>query len=87
MDKDFLKAILIKAAEQTAATAPATSAHWLGVVLRLLPDGSEHLAARRELTLRRAQALGVSGGVQESRDLLCQVMDMPARRTVVGRML
>jgi len=70
--------VLIKAAEQTAATAPATSAHWLGVVLRLLPDGSEHLAARRELTLRRAQALGVSGGLQESRDLLCQVMDMPA---------
>jgi DNA-binding NarL/FixJ family response regulator len=70
-------AVLIEAAEQTAVTAPATCAHWLGVVLRLLPGGPEHLAARRELTLRRARALGVSGQLQESRDLLCQVTDMP----------
>ncbi|MEV4558399.1 AAA family ATPase [Kitasatospora sp. NPDC049285] len=70
--------VLVAAAEQSAATAPAASAHWLGVVLRLLPDGPEHLAARRELTLLRARALGVSGGLQEGRDLLQQVMDMPA---------
>ena len=71
-------AVLTEAAEQTAATAPASCAHWLGVVLRLLPDGPEHEIARRELTLRRARALGVSGGLQESRDLLCQVTDIPA---------
>jgi len=71
-------AVLIAAAEHAAATAPATSAHWLGVVLRLLPVGSEHLSARRELTLRRARALGVSGELQESRGLLCQVLDMTA---------
>ncbi|WP_063772100.1 AAA family ATPase [Kitasatospora mediocidica] len=70
--------VLVAAAEQSAATAPAASAHWLGIVLRLLPNGSEHLAARRELTLFRARALGVSGGLQEGRDLLQQVMDMPA---------
>ncbi|WP_063774817.1 AAA family ATPase [Kitasatospora azatica] len=70
--------VLVAAAEQSAATAPAAAAHWLGVVLRLLPDGSEHLAMRRELTLLSARALGVSGGLQEGRDLLEQVMDMPA---------
>ena len=69
--------VLIAAARQTAATSPATSAHWLEIVLRLLPDAPEHLAARRELTLRRARALGVSGGLKESRDLLHQVMDLP----------
>jgi len=69
--------VLIAAARQTAATSPSTSAHWLEVVLRLLPDAPEHLAARRELTLRRARALGVSGGLKESRDLLHQVMDLP----------
>jgi DNA-binding NarL/FixJ family response regulator len=71
-------AVLIEAAEQTAGTAPASCAYWLGVVLRLLPEGPEHLTVRRELTLRRARALGVSGGLQESRDLLCPVTDMPA---------
>ena len=70
-------AVLIRAAEATAATAPATCAHWLGVVLRLLPDSPEHLGSRRELMLRRARALGVSGGLQASRDLLCQLTDMP----------
>ncbi|MGW2520690.1 helix-turn-helix transcriptional regulator [Streptomyces sp. NPDC001617] len=70
-------AILIAAAEQTVAIAPATSAHWLQVVLRILPDSREHLAKRGELMLLRARALGMSGGLKESRDLLHQVMDMP----------
>lgn len=69
--------VLTEAAEQTAATAPATSAHWLEFVLRLLPDTPEHLARRRELMLLRARALGVSGGLKESRDLLHQVIEMP----------
>ncbi|MFE9423764.1 AAA family ATPase [Kitasatospora sp. NPDC006697] len=70
--------VLVAAAEQQATIDPAASAHWLGVALRLLPDGSDHLSARRELTLSRARALGLSGGLQEGRDLLRQVMDMPA---------
>jgi len=69
--------LLIAAAKQTAATAPATCAHWLQVVLRLLPAAPEYLAARRELTLRQARALAVSGGLKQSRDLLHQVMDLP----------
>jgi DNA-binding NarL/FixJ family response regulator len=71
-------AVLLEAAEQNAATAPASCAYWLGVVLRLLPDGPEHLTTRRELTLRRARALGVSGALQEGRDLLCQITDIVA---------
>ncbi|MFC1414713.1 AAA family ATPase [Streptacidiphilus sp. N1-12] len=71
-------AVLVAAAEQSAAAAPATAAHWYRVALRLLPDSPEHLAARRELTLAQARALGVSGGLQQSRDLLCQVMTMAA---------
>ncbi|GAA3777784.1 AAA family ATPase [Streptomyces phyllanthi] len=69
--------VLTEAAERTATTAPATSAHWLGAVLRILPNTPEHLARRRELTLLRARALGVSGGLKESRDLLYQLIDMP----------
>ncbi|WP_405605270.1 AAA family ATPase [Streptomyces sp. NBC_01410] len=71
-----LAAVLIEAAEQTAVTAPATSAHWLDVVLRILPRAPEHIAKRRELMLSRARALGVSGGLKESRDLLHEVIDM-----------
>ncbi|MGI5196756.1 helix-turn-helix transcriptional regulator [Streptomyces sp. CA-288835] len=69
--------VLTEAAERTATTAPAASAHWLGAVLRILPNTPEHLARRRELMLARARALGVSGGLKESRDLLHQLIDMP----------
>lgn len=67
-------AILIDAADQATPTAPATAAHWLEVVLRLLPDTPEHATRRTELTLRRARALGVSGGLKESRNLLHEVI-------------
>ncbi len=67
-------AVLRQAAEQTASTAPTSCAHWLRAALRLLPDTAEHAAERRDLTLRRARALGVSGGLRESRDLLHKVI-------------
>ncbi len=63
-------AILTEAAEQAAATAPADSARLLGVVLRVLPDTPEHHATRSELMLKQATALGMTGAVKESRDLL-----------------
>ncbi|MFE4308060.1 AAA family ATPase [Streptomyces sp. NPDC056891] len=66
--------VLRQAAEQTASTAPTSCAHWLQVALRLLPDTAEHAAERRDLMLRRARALGVSGGLRESRDLLHEVI-------------
>ncbi len=71
-------AILTSAAEQTAVTAPAASAHWLGVVLAILPNTPGHLDRRRELILMRAGALGTTGALRESRDLFHRVIDMPA---------
>lgn len=67
-------AVLRQAAEQTAATAPTSCAHWLQAALRLLPDTAEYAVERRDLLLRRARALGVSGGLRESRDLLHKVI-------------
>lgn len=70
-------AVLDEAAEQAAQTAPASSAHWLEVVLRHLPHTPEQAGRRRELMLRRARALGVGGRLRESRDLLHQVIALP----------
>ncbi|MFE6039256.1 ATP-binding protein [Streptomyces sp. NPDC056452] len=67
-------AVLRQAAEQTASTAPTSCAHWLGAALRLLPDTVERAPERRDLMLRRARALGVAGGLRESRDLLHKVI-------------
>ncbi|WP_435971367.1 AAA family ATPase [Streptomyces sp. Qhu_M48] len=66
---------LVEAAERIGPADPARAAHWLAAVLVLLPDTHEHLATRRELTLRRARALGSAGRVAESRDLLHQLID------------
>lgn len=67
-------AVLTEAAEQAAGTAPASCAHWLEVVLGHLPHTPEQSARRRELMLVRARALGVSGSLRESRDLLHEVI-------------
>lgn len=69
-------AVLSEAAERSASTAPASSAHWLGVALTHLPDQPQHTTLRRDLMLRRARALGVCGGLRESRDLLHEVIAM-----------
>ncbi|MCX5232119.1 AAA family ATPase [Streptomyces sp. NBC_00233] len=66
---------LVEAAERIGAADPARAAHWLGAVLALLPDIPEHRATWRDLTLRRAQALGSAGRVAESRDLLHHLID------------
>ncbi|PSM42733.1 LuxR family transcriptional regulator [Streptomyces dioscori] len=69
-------AVLSEAAERFASTAPAGSAHWLGIALTHLPDQPQHALLRRDLMLRRARALGVCGGLRESRDLLHEVIAM-----------
>lgn len=63
-------AVLSEAAAQFASTAPATAAHLLDVVLRVMPDTPAHTRRRGELVLARARALGVSGNPRESRNLL-----------------
>ncbi|MGW3263817.1 helix-turn-helix transcriptional regulator [Streptomyces sp. NPDC001056] len=67
-------AVLSEAAAQFASTAPATAAHLLDVVLRLLPEAPAYARQRTELMLSRARALGVSGRLRESRDLLHTVI-------------
>lgn len=66
--------VLNEAAARLAGTAPATSAHLLEVVLRLMPDNARHLRRRGELMLARARVLGISGSLRESRDLLHTVI-------------
>ncbi|MFD8411867.1 AAA family ATPase [Streptomyces sp. NPDC059650] len=66
--------VLLEAAGQSETTAPASSAHWLGVVLRVMPDTPPYTARRRELLLKRARALSVCGNLRESRDLLHEVI-------------
>ncbi|MFI1768428.1 AAA family ATPase [Streptomyces sp. NPDC020800] len=62
--------VLGEAAAQLASTAPASAAHLLGVVLDRMPRTPGHARRRGELLLARARALGVSGSLRESRDLL-----------------
>ncbi|MGC4948938.1 helix-turn-helix transcriptional regulator [Streptomyces sp. DT224] len=66
--------VLKQAAELTASTAPTSCAHWLRTALRLLPDAPQHDRERRDLMLRRARALGISGGLREARSLLHEVI-------------
>ncbi|MFE3863266.1 AAA family ATPase [Streptomyces goshikiensis] len=67
-------AVLLEAAEQSETTAPASCAHWLEVVMRVLPDTPGHAARRRDLMLKRARALSVCGELRASRDLLHEVI-------------
>jgi ATP/maltotriose-dependent transcriptional regulator MalT len=68
-------AVLTHAAERAFRSAPASSAHWLRTVLAVLPDDPEFAARRRDLKIRCARALGLAGGLQESRDLLHEMIE------------
>ncbi|MDX3578766.1 helix-turn-helix transcriptional regulator [Streptomyces sp. FL07-04A] len=72
-------AVLEESAAQCASTAPATAAHLLNVVLAHLPDTPGHDRRRDELVLARARALGVSGSLRESRDLLHDLIETPGK--------
>ncbi|WP_329503437.1 AAA family ATPase [Streptomyces iakyrus] len=72
-------AVLSEAAAQFAHTAPATAAHLLEAVLRLMPDTPAYARQRGELTLARARALGVGGSLRESRDLLHALISGPGQ--------
>ncbi|WP_316764548.1 helix-turn-helix transcriptional regulator [Streptomyces herbicida] len=79
-------AVLTEAAAQFASTAPGTAAHLLGIVLGRMPDTPDLVRQRGEIVLARARALGVSGNLRESRNLLHSVIrtsgkDHPELRT------
>lgn len=67
-------AVLLEAADEARTTAPASCAHWLGVVLGVLPHSPEYAVRRRELLLRRARALSLCGELGASRDLLRELI-------------
>jgi DNA-binding CsgD family transcriptional regulator len=62
---------LVRGATMTMPEAPATAANWLGVALRLVPEG----VARHHILTMAGQALSFTGDLAESRDLLKAALD------------
>ncbi|GLW08188.1 hypothetical protein Misp01_33180 [Microtetraspora sp. NBRC 13810] len=76
--------LLAAAGHATLATAPTTAARWLRAALAALPALPGLEAFRTGLRLALAKALGVSGRLAESRELLHEMLrsDGPHRSTV-----
>jgi DNA-binding NarL/FixJ family response regulator len=68
--------ILVAAALETAATAPASAAHWLGAALRALGDAPETFPQRLELLAARANALGRAGRFGAALEALDEALGM-----------
>jgi len=68
--------LLRAAAEEVMRVTPAAAAHWLQAALRLLPGEPGTVGARLELLNLRAQALGITGRLAESRELLGQILEL-----------
>jgi DNA-binding NarL/FixJ family response regulator len=66
--------LLRAAAVEVMRVTPAAAAHWLQAALRLLPAEPDTVGARLELLNLRAQALGITGRLAESRELLGQIL-------------
>jgi ATP/maltotriose-dependent transcriptional regulator MalT len=69
-------ALLTRAGEESAAIAPASSAHWFEAALRLLPTREDTDATRLELLTRRATALGIAGHVEQAKDALRELLKL-----------
>ena len=77
-------AALREAGAATAVRAPASAARWFGAALRLLPESAPP-GQRVELLLARAEALGATGRLEESRaDLLESIGLVPDEMVEVG---
>src|SRR4051812_47263355 len=68
-------ALMTRAAEEAAQTAPASAAHWYEHALRLLPHDDR--ARRAELIAPRALALVASGRLPEGREALVEALELP----------
>ncbi|GGQ76747.1 helix-turn-helix transcriptional regulator [Couchioplanes azureus] len=62
------------AALEAVHATPAAAAHWLGSALRLLPRSPDTVALRLELLNLRGRALGVTGRLDESREILGEIL-------------
>ena len=63
--------VLVKAADQATSLAPARAAHWLREALRLLGDRA---VDQPSLSMRLAHTLAVAGQLNESREILHEVL-------------
>lgn len=72
---DLAAAEVLRAAAVDAMPAtPAVAAHWLGSALRLLPPDPDTVALRLQLLNLRGRALGITGRLTESRDILGEIL-------------
>ncbi|WNV88641.1 AAA family ATPase [Umezawaea sp. Da 62-37] len=78
---DDVISTLVEAATAALDTAPAHAAEWTRTALRLLPDRAER---RVEVLLLLARALGLTGRLAESRDVLHEVLATPGPRRAVA---
>ena len=77
-DADAL-AVLVAAGESSAPRAPALAARWYAAALHLLPELARTEAERIGLLVALATALGGAGQLEESRSVLCEVLQrLPA---------
>ncbi|MEV2241013.1 AAA family ATPase [Micromonospora sp. NPDC049891] len=63
-------ATLVEAGVAFAHEAPAQAARWLGTALRIMPDTGPHDERRAEVAMWYARALGRSGELARSREVL-----------------
>ncbi|HEX6473430.1 MAG TPA: LuxR C-terminal-related transcriptional regulator [Streptosporangiaceae bacterium] len=70
---DAAAATLIEAGIAFAPEAPAQAARWLGTALRIMPDGGRRDERRSMATMWYARALGRSGELERSREVLRQL--------------
>jgi DNA-binding NarL/FixJ family response regulator len=74
-DRDAV-AVLRSAAADVVHTTPSAAVRWFGSALRLLPEQPQTTMERLELLNLRARALGITGQLTESRDMLSEVLRM-----------
>jgi DNA-binding CsgD family transcriptional regulator len=66
---------LIEAGRAFAYSAPAAAARWLGTALRMLPATGSLAEGRDSIMLQYARALGLSGALELSRQVLQELID------------
>ncbi|MFI5495117.1 helix-turn-helix transcriptional regulator [Actinoplanes sp. NPDC051859] len=69
-------ALLRTAAEEALRITPATAAHWLRAAHALLPRQAATTATHIELLHLRAEALGITGRLDEGRALLSEILGL-----------
>jgi DNA-binding NarL/FixJ family response regulator len=74
---DNVVATLVEAAAAAMDNAPTHAVEWTRTALRLLPDRAEQ---RVEVLLLLARALGLTGRLEESRDILHDVLELSGPR-------